>query len=277
MDSLTIAPNAAIEFERFREFLRSECGIHLADNKQYLVATRVKQILEHNKLGSLSELLSRATISPQLRLAVVDAMTTNETYWFRDTYPFDLLRNSLLRELAESPRPGQRSIRIWSAACSSGQEPYSISMCASDAAGLKLPVEISATDISPSMLAAAREATYERMAMSRGMSDNLRERYFTKIGEELWQVNTDIRQRVSFQTLNLMHSFASLGKFDVIFCRNVLIYFDADLKRDILNRLRDSLNPGGVLVLGASEGMGSWVDMFEMINCRPGICYRRKD
>ncbi|MCV6625676.1 MAG: protein-glutamate O-methyltransferase CheR, partial [Cellvibrionaceae bacterium] len=223
---MTIAPNAAIEFERFREFLRSECGIHLADNKQYLVATRVKQILEHNKLGSLSELLSRATISPQLRLAVVDAMTTNETYWFRDTYPFDLLRNSLLRELAESPRPGQRSIRIWSAACSSGQEPYSISMCASDAAGLKLPVEISATDISPSMLAAAREATYERMAMSRGMSDNLRERYFTKIGEELWQVNTDIRQRVSFQTLNLMHSFASLSKFDVIFCRNVLIYFD---------------------------------------------------
>lgn len=274
--ALAIAPDQAIEFERFRQFLKSECGIHLAENKQYLVQTRVKQILAHNKLESLSELISRATLSPQLRLAVVDAMTTNETYWLRDNYPFELLRNSLLLETQNKRTVGSSRLRVWSAACSSGQEPYSISMCVSETAGINMPVEIVATDISPTMLENAKQATYDRLAMGRGLPDEMRDRYFKQVGEEQWQVNADIRKRVSFQTLNLMSQYNALGKFDIIFCRNVLIYFDQRLKLDILQRLWNCLNPGGMLILGASEGLAGADDLFDMVNCRPGICYRAK-
>ncbi|NHO89009.1 protein-glutamate O-methyltransferase CheR [Pseudoteredinibacter isoporae] len=272
-----MAPGDTLVFERFREFLKTECGIHLAENKQYLVQTRVKQILEHNKLSSLSDLISRASLSPQLRLEVVDAMTTNETYWLRDSYPFDLLRERLLSEIQTKKGTSQGRIRIWSAACSSGQEPYSISMSVQETQGIHMPVEIVAGDISPTMLKAAQRAEYDSLAMSRGLSAEYKQRYFTQVGEDSWRVNPDISRRVSFQTLNLMSSYTALGKFDIIFCRNVLIYFDQALKQDILRRFHSCLNPGGTLFLGASEGITGVEDYYEMINCRPGICYIAKD
>lgn len=275
--ALAIAPEEAIEFERFRQFLKTECGIHLAENKQYLVQTRVKQILQHNKLSSLSELISRATLSPQLRLEVVDAMTTNETYWFRDNYPFDLLRSGLLLKTQSQRSPSRSRLRIWSAASSSGQEAYSISMTIQETTGIQLPIEIVASDISPTMLDSAKRAEYDGLAMARGLSPEHKLRYFTQVGEDRWRLNREISQRVSFQTLNLMNSFGGLGKFDIIFCRNVLIYFDQDLKQDILRRLHACLNPGGTLFLGASEGITGVEDYYEMVNCRPGICYLAKD
>ncbi|WP_299978260.1 protein-glutamate O-methyltransferase CheR [uncultured Pseudoteredinibacter sp.] len=274
--ALAIAPEEAIEFERFRQFLKTECGIHLAENKQYLVQTRVKQILEHNKLSSLSELISRASLSPQLRLEVVDAMTTNETYWLRDSYPFELLKDSLLLEVQARKMATRGRIRIWSAAASSGQEAYSISMTVEETPALQMPVEIVASDISPTMLDQAASAKYDGLAMARGLSPVYKDRYFTQQGEDSWQVNGDIRRRVSFQTLNLMSSYGGLGKFDIIFCRNVLIYFDQELKQDILRRLHACLNPSGTLFLGASEGISGVEDYYEMINCRPGICYVAK-
>lgn len=276
-EALAIAPGDALVFERFRQFLKTECGIHLAENKQYLVQTRVKQILEHNKLSSLSDLISRASLSPQLRLEVVDAMTTNETYWLRDSYPFELLQEKLLLDIQANKSSSQSRIRIWSAACSSGQEPYSISMAVQETQGLHMPVEIVAGDISPTMLSNAQRAEYDSLAMSRGLSSDYKSRYFSQTGEDTWQVNPDIRRRVSFQTLNLMSSYSAQGKFDIIFCRNVLIYFDQALKQDILRRFHACLNPGGTLFLGASEGITGVEDYYEMINCRPGICYVAKD
>ncbi|GAA6153315.1 CheR family methyltransferase [Pseudoteredinibacter isoporae] len=276
-EALAIAPGDALVFERFRQFLKTECGIHLAENKQYLVQTRVKQILEHNKLASLSDLISRASLSPQLRLEVVDAMTTNETYWLRDSYPFDLLQHKLLGEIQANKGGAQGRIRIWSAACSSGQEPYSISMVVQDTPGIHMPVDIVAGDISPTMLKAAQRGEYDSLAMSRGLNLEYKERYFRQTGEDTWQVIPEISRRVSFQTLNLMSGYGALGKFDIIFCRNVLIYFDQALKQDILRRFHSCLNPGGTLFLGASEGITGVEDYYEMVNCRPGICYIAKD
>jgi len=275
-EALTVETVVLPDFEKFRHFLKAQCGIHLAENKQYLVQTRVKQILISNGFQTLSELIARATTSSELRLQVVDAMTTNETYWFRDNYPFDLLKSSLLREMQERRGLGGGKIRIWSAAASSGQEAYSISMCCNEAAGFTMPIEITATDISPTMLEQAKAGRYDELAMGRGLPLEYRNRYFREVEGGTWELNADIRRPVSFQILNLMNQFAGLGKFDLIFCRNVLIYFDQDLKLDILRRLHQCLTPGGTLFLGASEGLAGADEYFEMVNCRPGICYVAK-
>ncbi|MBB3168451.1 CheR family methyltransferase [Simiduia aestuariiviva] len=269
----------AAHFTAFRDFLEQACGIYLAENKQYLVTTRIIPLLSHHGLKDLGELVQQLTANryTALREIVIDAMTTNETFWFRDTYPFELLKHQILPELAEQ----KSSLSIWSAACSSGQEPLSISMAIEESARAKggrlgCNIDILGTDLSPSMLKSAREATYDRSTVMRGLSSERLNTYFDQLPDELWRAKPQISQRIRYKPLNLQESFGGLGKFDVVFCRNVLIYFSNELKLDILTRIHRVLNPNGVLFLGASEGLGGASDLFEMVHCNPGILYRAK-
>ena len=272
----------AREFAQFAQFLQDACGISLGPNKQYLVSTRIRRVLDENNIESLSELLKRL---PQpsntgLRKQIIDAMTTNETYWFRDTYPYEYLKNSVIPELIAG-KQSRQELRIWSAACSTGQEPYSLSMAIEEykqknMGYLPLPIRILATDLSGVALALAESGIYDKLSMARGLTTERMEKFFTPHTESSWRVKTEIKSRVSFRAINLLDSYQVLGKFDMIFCRNVLIYFDGELKRDIISRLHAALNPKGLLCLGSSEGLSNAPDLFEMIQCNPGIMYRAK-
>jgi chemotaxis protein methyltransferase CheR len=263
-------------YEEFRAFLEKACGIVLGDNKQYLVISRLTSLLVEYKIENLHELIRRMQQLSQrtLREAVIDAMTTNETLWFRDIHPFNILRDRLLPELRNNSGP----IRIWSAACSSGQEPYSISITVEEArtAGLRQSVEIVATDLSRQMLDACRTGEYDQLSLGRGLSKERLNRYFESIGGERWRVKKEIAQRVKFQSLNLLDSYLSLGRFDIVFCRNVLIYFSGERKADILRRIHGTLRPGGYLILGASEGLTDIGQQYQMVQCNPGIIYKAR-
>ncbi|MGK0500016.1 MAG: chemotaxis protein methyltransferase CheR [Oceanicoccus sp.] len=270
--------SAPADYHFFRQFLEQACGILLGDNKQYLVASRLNKLMAKEGINDLNELVNRMqTLSNRrLKQAVVDAMTTNETLWFRDTHPFTIFKNRLLPELQETAKG---RLRIWSAACSSGQEPYSLSMMVdeyrmSKMGALKSQVEIIATDLSSTMLEHCKTAEYDGLSLGRGLSEERRQRFFEKVDNENWRVKSEVCQRVRFQSLNLMGSYMSLGKFDAVFCRNVLIYFSAELKIDILRRIHKTIKPGGYLILGASEGLNGVSDYYEMVQCRPGIIYR---
>lgn len=255
------APHFSVEdYQQFQRFLRQACGIVLSDNKQYLVANRLRRILEELQLPRLADLIRciEQRSVPGLRERVIDAMTTNETFWFRDNFPFDALRDTLLPDLVI--KTGRPTLRIWSAACSFGQEPYSISMILEEfrlrnPGRLLSEPSIIATDISRQALAAADKGCYDQLSVNRGLSEERRRQYFVQNDDGQYCLKTDIKSRVSFSSLNLLDSFAALGKFDIVFCRNVLIYFAADLKIDILSRMHSALNPGGFLILGASESL----------------------
>lgn len=271
------------EYEAFRTFLEQACGIVLGDNKHYLVISRLGKVLNEAHLGSLGELVRKLKQERNgtLREQVVEAMTTNETFWFRDRHPYEILHNRILPECVERKL---RSPRVWSSACSSGQEPYSISMIVeefrSGKPGALNDVQIIATDISPAIMQEAKDAYYDPLALSRGLSAERKQRFFERDAQhwsERWQVKQEVRRRVRFTPANLMQSYASLGKFDIIFCRNVLIYFSAESKTDILARMARALNPGGYLILGASESITQYSEEFTMERCQPGVIYRVKD
>ena len=269
------------DFEQFRIFLEKACGILLGSNKQYLVSSRLGKLMQQHDIKTLGELVQRMQSMPRsgLREQVVDAMTTNETLWFRDAYPFEVLKTRVLPELIKA-YPGQR-MRIWSAACSSGQEPYSLSMTIDEferanPGVLKAGAQIVATDLSPTMLANCRSAEYDSLAIGRGLSGDRLQRYFDATGDGRWRVKSSVRARVEFRALNLLESYAALGKFDVVFCRNVLIYFSAEVKREILLRIHATLKPGGYLFLGASEALNGLPDHYQMVQCSPGIIYKVK-
>ena len=250
------------EYDQFRSFLEQQCGIVLGENKQYLVKSRLAPLMARFDVGSLSELVSK-TLGPherQLRAAVVDAMTTNETLWFRDQYPFELLQNRLFPEFKDLRRP----VKIWSAASSSGQEPYSIAMSVAEFQSkqpnvLKMGAQIIGTDISNTMLDMCKNGEYDALALARGLSAERRKKFFT-----------------DFRHLNLLDSYALMGKFDIIFCRNVLIYFSPEVKAKIIKQFAQALNPKGYLFLGASESMAGLSDEFDMVRCNPGIIYQKK-
>ncbi|MBI42149.1 protein-glutamate O-methyltransferase CheR [Marinobacter lutaoensis] len=267
------------EYDAFKSFLQEACGILLGDNKQYLVKSRLRRILDENNLESLGALLERLRRPGRanLRETVIDAMTTNETLWFRDNHPFRILQEKLLPEFAER-KPAQ-PLRIWSAACSTGQEPYSVAMVVEEfrraRPGKLRDVKIVATDISRSVLDVARQGEYEMLAIGRGLSPERQRQFFTPSENGGWKIKPQIRSMVEFKELNLLDRYL-LGKFDIILCRNVLIYFSVDLKKDILTRMHAALNPGGYLILGASESLNGLPDLYEMVQCRPGIIYRKK-
>ncbi|MBD7976356.1 MULTISPECIES: protein-glutamate O-methyltransferase CheR [Pseudomonas] len=270
-----------LDFELFRDFLEKTSGILLGSNKQYLVSSRLNRLLEEQGIKSLGELVQRIQSQPRsgLRELVVDAMTTNETLWFRDGYPFEVLKSRVLPELLKA-NPHQR-LRIWSAACSSGQEPYSLSMTLDEyertyPSQLRMGAQIVATELSGTMLAACKAGEYDSLAMARGLSPERKQRYFDQVAPGRWAIKPALRSRIEFRALNLLDSYAVLGKFDIVFCRNVLIYFSAEVKRDILLRIHGTLKPGGYLFLGASEALNGLSDHYQMVQCSPGIIYQAK-
>ncbi len=280
------------EYRDFRIFLENATGILLGDAKHYLVSSRLHRILEERQLSNIADLLAliKQDRGGELRNRVIEAMTTNETLWFRDGYPYDTLRNLILPELAKG---GPRRINMWSAACSSGQEPYSISMTveeflASRPGSLPGGVTILATDISTRVLQEARQGVYDATSLARGLSDERRSRFMIPVDPRaalpsynrrfpdnpLWEVRGEIKNRVNFRELNLTQNLGSVGRFDVVFCRNVLIYFSMDLKRSLLAKLAGVLNPGGWLFLGSSESLAGMSDSFEMVRADRGVVYR---
>ncbi|GGO84891.1 chemotaxis protein CheR [Marinobacterium nitratireducens] len=267
------------DFRQFCQFLESSCGILLAEHKQYLVQSRLGTIMREQRVACLSDLLKllKSPSGLRLREQVIDAMTTNETLWFRDVHPFEILSGRVLPELRGEI--GYRRLRIWSAACSTGQEPYSISMLLDEyrqanPGAFGAGEEILATDISSRVLEQARSGRYEMLAIGRGLAQDRLQRHFMRETDGSWTLKPGIRSRVRFQSLNLLGPYGSLGQFDIIFCRNVLIYFSTELKLDILRRMRAQLRPGGYLFLGASESLSGLSDCYRMIHCRPGIIYQ---
>jgi len=268
-------------FNLIRGFIEENCGIALGDNKEYLMDTRLSSLLNEHGCNSFKDLYLKAKNDPRsgLRDKIVDAMTTNETLWFRDTYPFDVMKSTILPEFhAEIQNGKRRTVKIWSAACSTGQEPYSMVMTimefAKSAPSLRPEVfEILATDISPSALLSASSGVYDEFATKRGLPKNYLETYFEKKGR-FWSVKSDIRKTIKFKQFNLQSSFIALGKFDVIFCRNVAIYFSGDFKKDLFLKIAKALNPGGLMFLGGSESLVGLSDQFQIIKHKGGNYYK---
>ncbi len=268
-------------YKQFSDFLEVQCGIVLGANKQYLVKSRLIPLMTQFSIEKLSLLIQQSMSykNRELRTAVIDAMTTNETLWFRDKYPFELLANKIYPELLEK----KKSIKLWSAASSSGQEAYSIAMTSLEyqkqKSVLGMNVQIVGTDISNTMLAQCKNGTYDTLALSRGLSPERKRQFFDSVndGSGKMSVKPEVKKLTSFRNYNLLDSYTGLGKFDIIFCRNVLIYFSSDVKSRILNQFAGALNPGGYLILGASESLTGLTDKFDMVRCNPGIVYKLKD
>ncbi|NRA54637.1 MAG: protein-glutamate O-methyltransferase CheR [Gammaproteobacteria bacterium] len=265
------------EYLDFCKFLEQHCGIVLGKNKQYLVKSRLGPLLSQFSCDSLSDLIKQVmdVRKRELRAVVIDAMTTNETLWFRDRYPFELLTKRLLPEFSKLSRP----LRIWSSASSSGQEPYSIVMTcleyqAKNPGCLTRGFEVLGTDISASMLAHCNKGEYDALALGRGLSKERLQRFFTPSSQGCYQVKPELQRHVKFRQFNLLDSFAILGKFDIIFCRNVLIYFSPEIKRQIFGNFAKAVNSNGYLMLGASESINGLTESFEMNRCSSGIVYK---
>lgn len=271
-----------LQYRRFAAYIEEQSGIVLGDSKQYLVNSRLSTLLIRFNIPSIDELINLAmnpSANREISTAVIDAMTTNETLWFRDNYPYIALKNIILPDLA---RRGKSPVRIWSAACSSGQEPYSIAMVVQEQANQMIRVDptntqIVGTDLSPEMLERCKYALYDSHALARGLSAERKAKFFKPTSDpNVLVVDNKIKDMVVFKQFNLLNSFALLGRFDVIFCRNVLIYFSNEVKSQILEKFATSLNPGGYLVLGSSESINGLTDKYEMVRCNPGIVYRLK-
>jgi chemotaxis protein methyltransferase CheR len=252
------------DFDALRQLLRRISGLSLDAEKAYLADSRLQPIIQREGLSDLGALVRRllSGSDPELVRDVVDAMTTNETFFFRDRVPFDSFRKIILPQLLQS-RKEVRQIRIWCAACSTGQEPYSLAMLLDEEADRLSGwnIDILATDLSRSVIAAAREGVYTQFEMQRGLPISQLLRYFRQDGDR-WQINEHLRSRVHFEEFNLLSDYGELGRFDVIFCRNVLIYFDVPTKQNVLNRMARIVAPDGYLLLGAAETVIGLTDAF---------------
>nr|WP_245004061.1 protein-glutamate O-methyltransferase CheR [Bradyrhizobium liaoningense] len=265
------------EYEYLRKFLKDNSGLDLSADKQYLIESRLLPLARKAGLSGIAELVQKLQAgSRQLITDVVEAMTTNETFFFRDKVPFDHFRDHIMPEIIKA-RAGKRSVRIWCAAGSTGQEPYSLAMCLKEmgAALTGWRVEIIATDLSQEVLEKAKAGIYSQFEVQRGLPIQMLVKYFKQTGET-WQINPELRAMIQHRQLNLLHDFAQLGTFDVIFCRNVLIYFDQDTKINIFNRLARQIEPDGFLVLGAAETVVGLTDTFRPIPDRRGL-YKPND
>ena len=262
------------EFDVVRTLIRVEAGIVLEQGKEYLVEARLSPLARREGLPSASELIALlGRLKGPLHTRVVEAMTTNETIFFRDVEPFEVLRKEVLPALMAARRTTRR-LQIWCGASSTGQEPYSIAMTLLDVPELaSWTVDILATDISTDVLARARTGLYSQLEVNRGLPATYLVKYFEKKGLE-WQINDKIRSMVRFDFLNLMKPLPSMTAPDIVFLRNVLIYFDTADKSAILSRIRGSMRQDGFLFLGAAETTRNLDDRFERLPFSKTGCYR---
>jgi chemotaxis protein methyltransferase CheR len=265
------------EFVLLRDYIEKHCGISLDRNKTYLIESRLNTLMIESGCENYNALYRKALsdTTNSLRDKIIDAMTTNETLWFRDNSPYASLRE-LCTAFGAELRAGKRSkLRIWSAACSTGQEPYSIAITILEAGIRPEQVEIIATDISSTALFMAKLARYDAIAINRGLTPEMRDRYFTPEGR-VWALSDKVKRMVTLKKMNLQESFISIGKCDIVFCRNVLIYFSEAFKKDIFTRLAALLRPAGYLFIGASESLSTYSNDYSMVKGSHGIYYQVK-
>ncbi len=267
---------SAADFSLVRELVRTRSGVVLDEEKAYLADSRLRQLARDIGLGSASDLVAavRAGRTPALAQKLVEAMTTNETSFFRDGHPFESLESTILPDLLRR-RAAERRLAFWCGACSTGQEPYSLVILLRE----KFPslaawdVRITATDLCTDILARARAGRYSQMEVGRGMPPELRAKYFEPSGNE-WVLRESVRKAVEFRQANLLTDAPPAGSVDVVFLRNVLIYFDVPTKRAILDRARAALRPDGALFLGGTETTWNLHEGFARIPCGRGHFYR---
>jgi chemotaxis protein methyltransferase CheR len=262
-----------LDYDYLRKLLRERSGLVLSADKQYLVESRLLPIARKAEADGLSGLVQKlkAPGSETLATIVVEAMTTNESFFFRDKIPFDHLRDAIVPALINA-RAAHKRIRIWCAAASTGQEPYSIAMLLKEfgarLAGWRL--DIIATDLSNDVLEKAKAGIYSQFEVQRGLPIQLLIKYFTQTGET-WQIAPELRAMVQYRQLNLLSDFSRLGVFDVVFCRNVLIYFDQQTKIDVLERIARITERDGFLLLGAAETVVGLTEAFRPVQDRRGL------
>ncbi|HEX3858750.1 MAG TPA: protein-glutamate O-methyltransferase CheR [Pseudolabrys sp.] len=261
------------DFDFLRAMLKERSGLVLSADKQYLAESRLLPLARKIGVNGLGELVARlksASAEP-LAVQVTDAMTTNESFFFRDKVPFEHLRDTIMPELIKA-HYRRRRIRIWCSAAAAGQEPYSIAMILREMnvklAGFR--VDILATDIATDVLEKAKAGLYSQFEVQRGLPIQQLVKYFTQVGD-MWQIAPEIRAMVTFRQLNLLHDFSHLGFFDVIFCRNVLIYFDQPTKIGVFERMARVIEPTGYMVLGAAETVVGLTDTFKPMADRRGL------
>jgi chemotaxis protein methyltransferase CheR len=261
-----------LDYEYLRKILKDQSGLDLSADKQYLIESRLLPLARKAGMPGITELVQKMRSGSTIFISqVVEAMTTNETFFFRDKVPFDHFRESIMPEIIKA-RANRKSVRIWCAAGSTGQEPYSLAMCLKEmgAALSGWRLEILATDLSQEVIEKSKAGIYSQFEVQRGLPIQMLVKYFKQTGE-LWQINADMRAMVQHRQLNLLHDFSQLGVFDVIFCRNVLIYFDQETKVNIFNRLAKVIEPDGFLVLGAAETVVGLTDVFKPFPERRGL------
>jgi len=261
------------DFGFLRKLLKERSGLVLAPDKQYLAESRLLPLARRAGINTLTELVARLKTPQAAALAseVVDAMTTNETFFFRDKIPFEHFRDTIMPALIAS-RARKKTIRIWCAAAATGQEPYSLAMTlkgmGAQLAGYK--VQILATDLNAEVLERAREGIYSQFEVQRGLPIQQLVKFFTQVGER-WQIAQELRAMVQFRPLNLLADFKPLGSFDVVFCRNVLIYFDQPTKTQVLERVARQMPDDGFLVLGAAETVVGLTETFKPVAEKRGL------
>ncbi len=261
------------DYEFLRKLLKARSGLVLSADKHYLVESRLLPVARRNGLFNLTGLVAklRSAEAERLTVEVVEAMTTNESLFFRDKTPFEQFRDVIMPALFSARAPARR-IRIWCAAASTGQEPYTLAICLKEMERdfKDWHIEILATDLSNEVLEKARSGIYTQFEVQRGLPVLMLIKYFSQVGD-MWQIAPEIRAMVKFQPFNLLNDFSSLGTFDVVFCRNVLIYFDQETKIDVLNRIGTVMERDGFLALGGAETVVGLTHAFRPVPDRRGL------
>jgi chemotaxis protein methyltransferase CheR len=254
MASQTLVADILPENYRFlQEHVYSTVGIVLESNKHYLFESRLAPIVRQLGLSSINDLCAfvKAGCHHDVALQIAESMTTNETYFFRDPAQYDAIRNQLLPRLKKE-RQDSKKLRFWSAASSTGQEAYSLAMLLLEDGFKDWNIQILGTDYSSKVVERARSATYQQIEVNRGLPADLLVKYFKRSGMN-WQLSESLRRLASFETIDLRKSMRSIGPFDLVFCRNVMIYFDSATKRNIMKEIHSTLFRGGWLLLGGAE------------------------
>lgn len=267
---------SAIDFDFVAREVKERSGLVLTPDKGYLLDTRLGPLARKDGFASVEEMLRTARVRRDERVlaAIVDALSTNETFFFRDKIPFESVREFIVPKLFAAKGKGAR-IRAWCAACSTGQEPYSLAMTFEEmrAAGQPIEAEIIATDLSDRVLEKCRAGLYSQFEVQRGLPITHLMKYFTKQGES-WKVNDRLRAQVEFRRVNLLEQFTTMGMFDIVFCRNVLIYFDAEAKKRTLERIAAQSHPHAFLLMGGAESTLGITDAFQPAPDRRGLYAR---
>lgn len=270
---------SSFDFNYIRKLVREYSAVALEADKDYLAELHLEPLARQAGVDSIADLVLKLRTQPfnRLHVQVIEALMTYETSFFRDIHPFEVLQNFLLPEFLKQ-RTVERSLNIWCAACSSGQEPYSIAMLIREHFPMlaNWTLRLIASDISGEILARARNGRYSQLEVNRGLPETLREKYFQKQGKE-WLLKEDIRRMVEFRSINLIEPWPLLPAMDIIFMRNVLIYFEVETKKAILGKVRRLLKPDGYLFLGGGETTINLDDSFERVQFHKTVCYRLRD